>query len=395
MVIKNAKIVNFDGELEADVLIKNGVIEKIGFISHDDEIIDGEGLWLLPGLVDLNGRVLDDRINQANLLDLHKKALQGGATTLALMPDTTPKVCDEITLEFVRTQSHDAHILPYIMALKSEEQMSEISILLKKGAQGVYTPSDINPYLLARVFEYAKMHDIPLFVEPKNSVFQDIGVMNESEVSFRLGLGGIGKLPEIAEVAKVIEYSEEYGVTVLFKNVSTAKSLERIAKSRRCFAEVSIHHLVLSDEACADYNTEAKIFPPLREEDERQELLMALQKGKIDLLTALHSPKSRISKGRSFNEAAFGIDAIAYYLPLLYTYLVKTDIIKPTKMVELTSTNPSCFVGKKLGKIEEGYIADLVLFDPDKSTTIDSSLYPKELEGKVVQVIKGGRSIAS
>ncbi len=395
MVIKNAKIINFDGELEADVLIKDGVIEKIGSISHEDEIVDGEGMWLLPGLIDLNSRVLDDRINQANLLDLHKKALRGGVTTLALMPDTMPKVCDEITLEFVRTQSYDTHILPYIMALKSEEQMSEISILLKKGAAGIYTPSDINPYLLARVFEYAKMHNIPLFVEPKNSVFQDVGVMNEGEISFRLGLGGIGKLPEIAEVAKVIEYSEEYGVTVLFKSVSTRKSLERIAKSRRCYAEVSIHHLVLNDEACQEYNTEAKIFPPLREEEERQRLIEALQSGKIDVLSALHSPKSRIEKGRSFNEAAFGIDAISNYLPLLYTYLVKSNIIGPSKLVELTATNPACFTGKRVGKIEEGYIADLVLFNPNGHTTLTSSVYPRELEGKVVKVMRAGELLIS
>ncbi len=379
MVVKNAKVVDFRGERCADVLIQEGVIKKIGANLSDDEIIEAQGAYLLPAAIDLNVRVLDDRINTTNLYALGQEALQGGVGAVALIPDTSPPVDEEISLEFVKSHALPMKLYPLVMGTK-EQGLSEISILLKKGAAGVYTPSDINPYLLARIFEYAKMHQIPLHIAPRNKIFQDVGVMNEGKTAFELGLGGIDTLEEKAEVAKVIEYSEHYGVPVLFKGVSTARSLDLIADSHYCYAEVGIHHLLLSEEACAGYNTLAKIMPPLRSEEERQRLLLALREGKIDLISSLHSPRSRVAKEVSFQEAAFGIDALAYLLPLAYTHLVDTGIIDMPKLTELLSANPACFLGEKLGKIEEGYVAQLVLFDPDKG--IETPLYGR-LQGSV------------
>ncbi len=369
MIIKNAKVVDLNGERCADVLIQEGIIKKIGTRLSDDEVLEADGAYLLPSVIDLNVRVLDDRINTTNLHALGQKALRGGIGAVALIPDTSPPVDEEISLEFVKSHDLPTKLYPLVMGTK-EQGLSEISILLKKGAAGIYTPSDINPYLLARIFEYAKMHQIPLHIAPRNKIFQDVGVMNEGKMAFELGLGGIDTLEEKAEVAKVIEYSEHYGVPVLFKGVSTARSLDLIADSHYCYAEVGIHHLLLSEEACAGYNTLAKIMPPLRSEEERQRLLLALKEGKIDLISSLHSPKSRVTKEVSFQEAAFGIDALAYLLPLVYTHFVDKGIIDMPKLTELLSANPACFLGEKLGKIEEGYEAQLLLFDPNKEIEV-------------------------
>ncbi len=390
MLLKNAKIVTLAGEFETDVRIEEGKIAAIG--RTHEEGIDLGGRYLLPALIDLNVRPMDDKVSVSSLKELSQEAMRGGVGTLALMPDLTPAICDEIALEFVRSQHSPADILPLITALKDEQTMSEIAILLKKGALSIYLSSDTNPYLLARIFEYAKMHGKPIHIEPKNALFRDVGVMNEGEVSFRLGLGGISKLEEHAEVAKIIQYSEYYNVPVLFKAVSTAKALAMIAKSALCYAEVSIHHLLLSDEACEGYNTYAKLSPPLREERERLELFEALKRGYVDCLTALHSPKAHVSKDVSFDEASFGIDALGSYLPLAYTKLVREGIIDMAKLVELTSTNPSCFVGTKIGKVEEGFAADLVVFDPDKSTQCPLPFY-EELEGSVDALIKKGEVV--
>ncbi len=391
MLIKNARIVSLEREFCGDVLIKDGVIEAIGRGLKDDEVIDIEGAYLLPGVIDLGVRLMDDRIHSANLDRLSTNALKGGVTTLALLPDTDPCICDEITLEFVKSHRSVAEILPLVQGIK-EDGLSEISILLKKGALSVYVASDVNPYLLARIFEYAKMHQKPLFIEPKNSIFRDVGVMNEGEVAFRLGLGGISKLEEQAEVAKIIQYSEFYEVPVLFKAVSTTKSLEMIAKSRLCYAEVSLHHLLFSDEACEGYNTLAKLSPPLREEKERQALLEALKSGKVDLLSSLHSPKSMVSKDVSFDEAGFGIDSLGYYLPLLFTKLVQEGIISFSKLTELVSANAACFLNRRVGKVQEGFEADLVVFDPKESwrLTIDSLYKDTILQGRVQAIIKQG-----
>ena len=387
MLIKNAKVVDLRGERSADVLIEDGVIKKIGVNLRADEVIDAKGAYLLPALIDLNVRVLDDRINTTNLQALGKQALEGGVGSVALIPDSTPPIDEEISLEFVKAQTLPIKLYPLVMGTKGEG-LSEISILLKKGAGGIYTTSDINPYLLARIFEYAKMHQIPLHIAPRNKIFQDVGVMNEGKTAFELGLGGIDTLEEKAEVAKVIEYSEHYEVPVLFKGVSTARSLDLIADSHYCYAEVGIHHLLLSEEVCEGYNTLAKIMPPLRSEEERQRMLLALQEGKIDLLSSLHSPKSKVAKEVSFQEAAFGIDGLEYLLPLAYTHLVRSHIIDLPKLTELLSANPACFLGEKLGKVEEGYEAQLLLFDPEGS--IEAPLYGK-LEGHVRGVVLGDR----
>ncbi len=387
MLIKNAKVVDLRGERSADVLIEDGVIKKIGANLRADEVIDAKGAYLLPALIDLNVRVLDDRINTTNLQALGKQALEGGVGSVALIPDSTPPIDEEISLEFVKAQTLSIKLYPLVMGTKGEG-LSEISILLKKGAGGIYTTSDINPYLLARIFEYAKMHQIPLHIAPRNKIFQDVGVMNEGKTAFELGLGGIDTLEEKVEVAKVIEYSEHYEVPVLFKGVSTARSLDLIADSHYCYAEVGIHHLLLSEEVCEGYNTLAKIMPPLRSEEERQRMLLALQEGKIDLLSSLHSPKSKVAKEVSFQEAAFGIDGLEYLLPLAYTHLVRSHIIDLPKLTELLSANPACFLGEKLGKVEEGYEAQLLLFDPEGS--IEAPLYGK-LEGGVRGVVLGDR----
>ncbi len=395
MLIKNAKIVTIEGVFEGDVKIENGLISQIGNNLSDDEVLDNEGRYLLPAFIDLNVRLLDDKVNSSNFARLSQMALAGGVSGIGLIPDLQPPVCDEISLEFVKSQRSDLRIYPFIMALKNDTVLSEISILLKKGAAGVYSSSDINEYLLARVFEYAKMHKIALHIEPKNRVFRDVGVMDDGEVSFRLGLGGISKLEEISEIARIIEFSEYYQVPVLFKSVSTAKGLDLIAKSRLCYAEVSIHHLLFCDEACEGYNTFAKLTPPLRQKSEQKLLVKALQDGKIDCLTSLHSPKSLVNKDRSFAEAGFGIDAISYYLSLLYTKLVTTNIIDFRKLVELCAANPACFIDGKSGKIEEGMRADLVIFDPNKKKKVDiPSLYiDEELSGEVVSVIIDGKVI--
>lgn len=397
MLIKNAKIVTINGIFEGDVKIENGKILQIGNNLNGDEVVDIEGNYLLPGLIDLNVRLLDDKVNSSNFTRLSQMALAGGVSSVGLIPDLQPPVCDEISLEFVKSQKCQITIYPFILALREENTLSEISILLKKGAAGVFTSSDINEYLLARVFEYAKMHNIALHIEPKNRIFRDVGVMEEGEVSFRLGLGGISRLEEISEIARIIEYSEYYEVPVLFKSVSTAKGLELIAKSRLCYAEVSIHHLLFSDEACEGYNTFAKLSPPLRQREEQEMVVKALQEGKIDCFTSLHSPKSLVNKDRSFAEAGFGIDALSYYLPLLYTKLVKSNLIDFTKLIELCASNPACFINEKLGKIEEGMRANIVIFDPNSKVRVNTpSLYKdEELNGKIKMVMINGKVMSA
>jgi len=356
----NATMIDPDGKRVGNFAIKDGVIQSVGVVQ---EGVDLGGAWVLPALVDCNIKPLDDKLSRANLEALDEAAQKGGVGAFLLRPDVTPALNDETTLELVNSQSFKTDLFAALLATKGE-RLSEIATLSMLG-RAIFTRSDLNSYMLARVFEYAKMLQLPLFVHVHNETLFEVGVMNDGAVAFRLGLGGRSKLEEHSEVAKVIEYSEFYGVNVVFQGISTARSLDLIADSLYCYAEVSIHHLLFSDQACEGYNTLAKIDPPLRDEEERQKLLLALHEGKIDLLTSLHSPKSYTLKDLSFDEAAYGIDALSIYLPLAYTKLVKSGIISMEKFLELASANPAALLGLKRGFVKCGYEAKLLLFDPE------------------------------
>ena len=378
MVYKNLIAIDPDGKRVVDIEVEDGKIKRVGKFEEGEDL---GGAWLLPALVDLGVSLQDDRLSRANLKALCEAARRGGVGAVLLRPDCEPNLNDEIHLEFIKTQDLAIEVYPSLMATK-EEGLSEIATL-SRYAKALFVYSDTNSYLLARIFEYAKMLETPLFVDVRNAILKSVGVMNEGEVSFELGLGGISKLEEYSEVAKIIEFSEFYGVPVVFSAVSTARALDLIAQSSRCYAQVSLHHLLQNETACQGYNTLAKIDPPLREEEERQKLLQALQEGKIDFLTSLHSPKSYTKKDLSFDDAAFGIDAIATYLPLAYTKLVKSGIISLEKLLELTSANPAAKLGLKRGFIKCGYEAKLIKFDPEAVQEGEGLYAGEEIYGKI------------
>lgn len=376
MVIKNAKIVDSDSIFENDVLIKDGKIEKIGKNLNDKDVVDANGAFLLPGLVDLNVKFYDDLVSSENIEKLSKKALKGGVSTVLLNPDLNPAIDNEIILEFIKSESknYNLEIIPLVKAVKEKESLSEIAILLKKGANSIYFESDISSFLICRIFEYAKMYGVTLHCKPTNSDIKSVGVMNEGEVSSRLGLSGIDEIEEVSEVAKIIEFAKKYGVEVLFKSLSSARSIELIKKAKdegvKVYAEVSIHHLLKTDKECEDYNTKAKLDPPLRDEKNRAKLIEFLKNKDIDILTSLHSPKSSLQKDISFDEAAFGVDAISSFLQDLYENFVKKEILSFSEILKLTYFNPLKVLKKDVSEIKKGYSEALILFDEKEVKSI-------------------------
>jgi dihydroorotase len=222
--------------------------------------------------------------------------------------------------------------------------------------------------------------------------------MNDGFSASKMGLSGISKISETAEVAKVSEMAHSYGATVVLKSLSTKRSLE-IAKAHKAlksdlYAEVSIHHLAKNDTSCDGFNTYAKLMPPLREEDERKALVGALKEGMVDVLTSAHSPKSILYKDVAFEDAAFGIGSIEEFLTLVYTFLVKNKVIDLGELIRICCVNPARVLGlASKGSIQEGFDADLVLFDPKESyevTNKHSLYFGDTLYGKVKKVIVGG-----
>lgn len=404
MLIKDALLPTANGMIRVDVALKNGLIDTIAD-SLDakayEDVLDAKGLVLLPGLIDLNVRFSNSILNQSHIDKLASRCLRGGVTTAVVMSDFEPRLESATLLELVKFKIDQATIdiqLSAPLADQKEDQLHNIATLLKSGASSILANSNRNANLLRRGMQYALMKQKPLFVQCYEPNLDDNGVMNEGVIASKLGLSGISKVSETTEVAKVSEMAKIYGAQVVFKTVSTARSLEIIDEHKlqgsTLFSEVSIHHLSKNETACDGFNTYAKLMPPLREEKERLKLIEALKEGKIDCLTSAHSPKSILYKDVAFEDAAFGIGCVEEFLPLVYTYLVKEGVIDFVTLARICAKIPASILNlEKKGSIQEGYCADLVLFDPSFSYEVTDrhSLYCQDrLYGKVCHVIVNG-----
>jgi len=404
MLIKNVILPTKNGFLKRDVLV-NG--KKIVAIKSDinereeTQVIDGEGLYLLPGIIDLNVRFSNSILNQENIDKLSSSSLRGGITTAVVMSDFTPRLDSATLLELVKFKIDQAKIdlkISAPLADKKEDQLSNIATLLNNGAAAILADSSRNANLLRRGMQYATMKDKPLFCNCYEANLDDNGLMNEGHISSKLGLSGISKISESSEVAKVGELALFYKAKVVLKSLSTKRSLDIASDYKKLtpllYSEVSIHHLCKNDTSCDGFNTYAKIMPPLRDEEERTALLDALKSGSIDILTSAHSPKSILYKDVAFEDAEFGIGAIEEFLALCYTNLIKKDIIDFEDLTQMCSLNPAKILDLEFkGRVQEGFDADLILFDPTYTyeVTNQHSLYCGDtLFGKVKKVFVGG-----
>jgi len=401
MVIVNAHIWDAYGEHFGNLRIENGVIVEMGegLSLEDHGCIDAQGCYLLPALVDTNVSLKDGQLNGKNLTSLAHYALKGGVGTVVLNSDLSPKIDNEITLEFVhhhRTTPSGAVIECSSSALNDAGGLSNSAILLKKGALAISASTQGDYNQMSRIAQYCQMNGKSLFFHAVDSSLFESGVMADGAIAAQLGLSGISPLSEIVHVASMIEVSRHFGITLVFKNITEPRSIHLIATAAasgiKVKCEVGLHHLIKTDAACNGYDSDAKINPPLVTEAKRLELKEALKAGKIDLLTALHHPNSDIHKDVTFNDAHFGTTSIGEYFPLSYTYLIHTGILSWNHFLTLACANPACYMGMNKGKIAVGEKADLILFDPKGMTPVPHhhSLYKNEsLLGRVTMAIQG------
>ncbi len=396
MVITNVRICDAKGERRAEVRIAGGKIIEIGDNLAGEAKIDGKGGYLIPGIVDTNVRLLDSHLNGKTLERLSKEALGGGVTTVVMAPDSAPAVENDIVLEFVqrhRHQSQGATIETTIASADENELLTNIAILLKRGAIAPYMTTSVKNDVACRIAEYVKMYGVTLFCKAHDTSLWSVGVMTEGKIATKLGLVGIPPLGETVHVARMIEIARNFGISILFKSIASPRSIEMITRAKsegidvKC--EVSIHHLLHCDEACDGFNTTAKLNPPLASRENMDALVGYLKSGEVDMLTALHQPNSPVNKHVAFSDAAYGCAAIADALPLYYTKLVRGGIITLPQLVELASRVPAAMIGRKAGAIEPGMDADLVLFDPEGEHTVTTSdsLYDGEMLNGAVQMV--------
>ena len=393
MLISNAVVCDVDGERKVDVKVVDGIVVAVGENLQDENVVDAQGAYLLPKLVDINVRVLDSSLNATAIKQVAQEAQTGGVGHIVLNADSNPAIDNGVVLEFAQNGIKDINDMKIdfmLNALKEDMTLSDIAILLKKGVVAPYMSTIAKNNLAIKIAEYVKMYGVTLFCKAEDNSLINAGVMLDGDVSSHLGLAGIPELSEILHVSRMIEIARHFDIKILFKSIASPRSIELITKAKsegvQVSCEVSIHHLLNSDEVCEDFNTTAKLNPPLASTSDVLELQNALKRGEIDVLTTLHQPSSPVNKEVAFFDAAYGCEALGDALPLYYTKLVKSGLITMSELVQLTSQNPAKSINKKAGVIAVGEKFDFVLFDATSSRIVKNaqSLYNgDELFGRV------------
>ena len=391
MILKNATICDESKFQISDIQIKDDIIVKIDSdIKEDDETIDCRDKIVMPQFIDLNIFPKNKSLSRKNLESLAKKAKNGGVGILILNSNTNPKIDNEMILEFIKSINKELEITiyPLISSTDNENKLIDISILNSLGGIGVNLQSSSSSNTIDKIAKYAKMLDIPVFVNADDDLG---GVINYGEMSAKLGLPARNPLSEIKEVAKILEVAIFYNIKVIFQTITETRSIHLINEAKKTnpniFCETSIHHLLLNDTACDGYNTLAKINPPLKDKKSQEALIESFKNNQIDLLTSMQCACYKSLKEQLFEQAEYGIDTIGSYFSLIYSYLIKTNITDLQTISRICSKNPAMILGLNCGEIKVGKEAKLMIIDINSNNTIEDSPYNKDLFGKVQQFI--------
>ena len=386
MLIKNAIVCNEDGEKELDVRVEDGVVVEMGLGLSGDDVLDAKGYYLLPSLIDTNVRLQDSVLNAKNIKIISDEAKKGGVGHVVLNADSTPGIDNEVVLEYAQNSLDDldgAKVDLMLNTLKEDSTLSNIAILLKSGAVAPYMSTIAKNDVAIKIAEYVQMYGVTLFWKAEDNSLIKSGVMLDGDVSSKLGLAGIPDLSEVLHVSRMIEIARHFKIKILFKSIASPRSISLINQAKKdgvdVKCEVSIHHLINSDEECEGFNTTAKLDPPLACVSDVKLLQDALKNSQIDVLTTLHQPSSPVNKEVAFYDAAYGCEALSDALPLYYTKLVKSGLISMSELVKLTVTNPAKTLNIKVNGV--------VLFNPHAKRVVDNkqSLYDgEELFGEVI-----------
>jgi len=335
-----------------DIKIKDGIIVEIGDNLDDEQFYDAQNSEIFPLIIDLNVK------NSESISKLNQKALKGGVGTFLMIPQQKP-IYNKLHLAYNLTKEKEVDLLVAVETIV-ENRLTDIHILVDKGAKALFLNSDEDMNLVRRVFQYAEMLKVPIFINANNKSLVGSGQMNGSDKAYSLGLEGIENYVETIEVAKILELSKYFDVKIVFQSITTKESLN-ILKDRdrdRVFVDVCIDNLLYSDENIEEFNTMFKTFPPLRGETDKNELLKAVQSGDIDFISSNHIFVKNENKDVAFEVAQFGISKLDKFAQLLYSL----DIDK--KMIEkVVSHNPAKLFNLNEGKIEVGKRAKFMLIE--------------------------------
>jgi len=387
ILFTNARLIDPETGTDAPgwLLTQKGVIAARGTgdeVPQAETVIDCAGQCLAPGIVDIGVKVCEPgERHKESYRSAGLAAAAGGVTTMATRPDTLPAIDTPEVLEFVERRANEAapvNVLPMAALTKGREgrEMVEIGFLMDAGAVA-FTDCDHvvrDTKVLGRALSYARSLGALVIGHPQDPGLSAGAAATSGKFASLRGLPAVSPMAERMGLDRDIALLEMTGARYHADQITTARALPALQRAKHngldITAGTSIHHLTLNELDVSDYRTFFKVKPPLRSEEDRQEVIEALREGLIDIISSMHTPQDEESKRLPFEAAASGAVALETLLPAALRLYHAEALDLPT-LWRAMSLNPAKRLGLDCGRLTKGAPADLVLFDPGKPFVLD------------------------
>jgi len=386
LLIKNGRILDPANQIDrtADLLVHNGKIAEIGSVrSNSARVIDAQNGLVTPGLIDMHVHLREPgEEEEETIASGSAAAVAGGFTALACMPNTNPPIDNEATVDFVYQQAAAAgqahvYVTGAITKGRQGRELAEMGQMVRGGAVAFTDDGNgvQNPSVMLRAMQYVSMFDKVIMEHCQDDSLADAGCMNAGYEATVLGLPGIPHLAEELMLYRDVQLARQTAARLHAQHLSTAGSVDIVRQAKRhglnVTAEVTPHHLLLTETACRDYDTNYKMNPPLRTEKDIQALRDAVADGTIDCLAGDHAPHLRSEKELEFLQAPFGIISLECALGLYAKALIDTQTIDWPRLIEMMTVNPARILGIPRGTLSIGADADITIIDPKNPWTVN------------------------
>jgi dihydroorotase len=422
LLIRGGRLIDPAAKIDAtmDVLLRDGQVAEIAppgktrGTAH--EKLDARGLIVAPGFIDLHVHLREPGQGYKETIATGTAAAAaGGFTSVCCMPNTQPVVDSPEWVTWLQQPERGAvvNVFPIAAATHASKGavLTDFRALQRAGAVGVSDDGKpiLNEGVMRETLRLSSEINLPVIQHAEDTRMTDRCSMNDGPTAFRLGLRGMKAAAEASVVDRDVQLAQQFtGARLHVAHLSTADALKAVRRGKRSKShvtcEVTPHHFALTDEDIGEYDTNFKMNPPLRSNEDREAILVGLADGTVDAIATDHAPHAPHEKIIEFERAAFGITGLETALGLAITHLHRGHKIPLSRIVELFTAGPArVFSLRGRGTLIRGSHADVTIFDPQKRWTLDAAKSHSrsqntpfggvQLTGKVVATIVGGRIV--
>ena len=391
ILIKNGRVIDPDTRKDGryDILIEEDKIVKVDqeIKEEAEEVIDAEGCYVMPGLIDLHVHLRDPGQTYKETVETGAAAAaHGGFTTVLAMPNTKPVTDDRLNIRYVHNKAKamaPIHVLQAGAITKGQKgkELADIDSMVAEGSPAISEDgrSVMDSLLCKEAMKIAAECGVPVMAHCEDIDLMDGGVANDDEYIRKQGLRGISNAVEDIIAVRDVMLAGETGAHLHLCHCSTYGSVEIVRQAKKhginVTAEVCPHHFTLTSKDVDAGDANYKINPPLRTKKDVEALKRGLRDDIMDVIATDHAPHSEEEKRRSFTAAPFGIVGLETAVPLTISELVEKEYLTPMQMAEKMSYNPAKILGLDKGSLAEGKIADVVIIDPNEEYVIDKNTF--------------------